>query len=883
MFRNALKQSSRTVGAISASGRIATRTAVPATFNAASRSVRSYASDAKASPTEVSSILEQRIRGVQEESGLAETGRVLSVGDGIARVHGMSNVQAEELVEFASGVKGMCMNLEAGQVGVVLFGSDRLVKEGETVKRTGEIVDVPVGMEMLGRVIDALGNPIDGKGPIKTTERRRAQLKAPGILPRQSVNQPVQTGLKSVDAMVPIGRGQRELIIGDRQTGKTAVALDAMLNQKRWNDGNDETKKLYCVYVAVGQKRSTVAQLVKTLEENDAMKYCIVVAATASEAAPLQYIAPFTETYRTIKSTMKLEFAPNLFETLSDPSPPSLSFFKSLPIVRGPFWAVYVVLMEKAGSAPKLYVGSGTSVAGGYKSRCETYLSGKTARMPIGVRRALKHGYAIAKFGCLCWCSVPPSSLVPRTRLRIIALEGIFTCLFFASRHYAMDWNWIGFMPWARSELLWVSLGTHLPFSEMVRGEMELSSEELDALEERRIARRNLRQLSWYYKQVETVPGYHAHRANIKAKWYEKNRLKGQAQLAASREKAKREKRYRCNPCDQNFPSPSGLARHRRGRLHLDKVNGVERIITPKIHTQNARFQRYIDDKRFYCVVHDHAFGSKQRLQKHLNSNLHRTSIGEYFRDNGKHAMIVFDDLSKQAVAYRQMSLLLRRPPGREAFPGDVFYLHSRLLERAAKMNDKLGGGSLTALPIIETQGGDVSAYIPTNVISITDGQIFLEAELFYKGIRPAINVGLSVSRVGSAAQLKAMKQVAGSLKLFLAQYREVAAFAQFGSDLDAATKQTLNRGERLTELLKQKQYSPMAVNEMVPLIYAGVNGHLDSVPVNKILQWEADFISHLKTNESDLLATIDKEGALSKDLEAKLKDVVTSFTKSFV
>jgi len=555
MFRNALRQSSRTVGAISASGRVATgRAAIPATFNAATKQVRGYASADKASPTEVSSILEQRIRGVQEESGLAETGRVLSVGDGIARVHGMSNVQAEELVEFASGVKGMCMNLEAGQVGVVLFGSDRLVKEGETVKRTGEIVDVPVGMELLGRVVDALGNPIDGKGPIKTTEKRRAQLKAPGILPRTSVNQPVQTGIKSVDAMVPIGRGQRELIIGDRQTGKTAVALDTMLNQKRWNDGNDETKKLYCVYVAVGQKRSTVAQLVKTLEENDAMKYTIIVAATASEAAPLQYIAPFT---------------------------------------------------------------------------------------------------------------------------------------------------------------------------------------------------------------------------------------------------------------------------------------GI--------------------------------------------------SMGEYFRDSGKHALIIFDDLSKQAVAYRQMSLLLRRPPGREAYPGDVFYLHSRLLERAAKMSAKHGGGSLTALPIIETQGGDVSAYIPTNVISITDGQIFLEAELFYKGIRPAINVGLSVSRVGSAAQLKAMKQVAGSLKLFLAQYREVAAFAQFGSDLDAATKQTLNRGERLTELLKQKQYSPMAVNEMVPLIYAGVNGHLDTVPVDKILTWEADFIAHMKTNESDLLATIDKEGALSKDLEAKLKSVVQAFTKSFL
>ncbi|KAG9514531.1 ATP synthase subunit alpha, partial [Aureobasidium melanogenum] len=547
MFRSALRQSARVATVAAASSRISAARAVAPVAN----SFRGYAD--KASPTEVSSILEQRIRGVQEESGLAETGRVLSVGDGIARVHGMANVQAEELVEFASGVKGMCMNLEAGQVGVVLFGSDRLVKEGETVKRTGEIVDIPVGMELLGRVVDALGNPIDGKGPIKSTERRRAQLKAPGILPRQSVSQPVQTGLKSVDAMVPIGRGQRELIIGDRQTGKTAVALDAMLNQKRWNNTGDESKKLYCVYVAVGQKRSTVAQLVQTLEENDAMKYSIVVAATASEAAPLQYLAPFT--------------------------------------------------------------------------------------------------------GC---------------------------------------------------------------------------------------------------------------------------------------------------------------------------------------------------------------------------------TMGEYFRDNGKHAVIVYDDLSKQAVAYRQMSLLLRRPPGREAYPGDVFYLHSRLLERAAKMNDKLGGGSLTALPIIETQGGDVSAYIPTNVISITDGQIFLEAELFYKGIRPAINVGLSVSRVGSAAQLKAMKQVAGSLKLFLAQYREVAAFAQFGSDLDAATKQTLSRGERLTELLKQKQYSPMAVNEMVPLIYAGINGHLDNVPVAKILQWEADFLNHLRTNEKAVLDQIDKEGALSKDLEAKLKELIQSFTSSF-
>ncbi|KAG6295749.1 Alpha subunit of the F1 sector of mitochondrial F1F0 ATP synthase [Claviceps aff. purpurea] len=551
MFRNALRQSTRAVGAVSAAGRVAVaRNAVPVAVTGLQ--ARSYAD--KASPTEVSSILEQRIRGVQEESGLAETGRVLSVGDGIARVYGLANVQAEELVEFASGVKGMCMNLEAGQVGVVLFGSDRLVKEGESVKRTGAIVDIPVGPEMLGRVIDALGNPIDGKGPINCKERRRAQLKAPGILPRKSVNEPVQTGFKSIDAMVPVGRGQRELIIGDRQTGKTAVCLDTILNQKRWNNGTDETKKLYCVYVAVGQKRSTVAQLVKTLEENDAMKYSIIVAATASEAAPLQYLAPFT----------------------------------------------------------------GATVA-------------------------------------------------------------------------------------------------------------------------------------------------------------------------------------------------------------------------------------------------------------------------EWFRDSGKHALVVYDDLSKQAVAYRQMSLLLRRPPGREAYPGDVFYLHSRLLERAAKLNISHGGGSMTALPIIETQGGDVSAYIPTNVISITDGQIFLESELFFKGIRPAINVGLSVSRVGSAAQLKAMKQVAGSLKLFLAQYREVAAFAQFGSDLDASTKQTLARGERLTELLKQKQYSPMAVNEMVPLIFAGVNGYLDKVPVDKVLRWESDYLAHLKTNEAELLATIEREGAISKETEAKLKDVTQSFIQSFL
>lgn len=514
-------------------------------------SARCYA--AKAQPTEVSSILEEKIRGVSDEAQLNETGRVLAVGDGIARVFGLNNIQAEELVEFASGVKGMALNLEPGQVGIMLFGSDRLVKEGEIVKRTGKIVDVPVGPGLLGRVVDALGNPIDGKGPIESVGTARAQVKAPGILPRRSVHEPVQTGLKAVDALVPIGRGQRELIIGDRQTGKTAVALDTILNQKRWNDGNDESKKLYCVYVAIGQKRSTVAQLVQTLEQHDALKYSIIVAATASEAAPLQYLAPFTA-----------------------------------------------------------------------------------------------------------------------------------------------------------------------------------------------------------------------------------------------------------------------------------------------------------------------------------------ASIGEWFRDNGKHALIVYDDLSKQAVAYRQLSLLLRRPPGREAYPGDVFYLHSRLLERAAKMSDKEGAGSLTALPVIETQGGDVSAYIPTNVISITDGQIFLEAELFYKGIRPAINVGLSVSRVGSAAQVKALKQVAGSLKLFLAQYREVAAFAQFGSDLDASTKQTLVRGERLTQLLKQSQYSPLAAEEQVPLIYAGVNGYLDNIDLGRIAEFESSFLAYLKSNHENILNDIRDKGELTKDLLATLKSATESFVATF-
>uniref|UniRef100_A0A8C2KNT6 ATP synthase subunit alpha n=1 Tax=Cyprinus carpio TaxID=7962 RepID=A0A8C2KNT6_CYPCA len=497
------------------------------------------------STAEVSSILEEKILGADTSADLEETGRVLSIGDGIARVYGLRNVQAEEMVEFSSGLKGMSLNLEADNVGVVVFGNDKLIKEGDIVKRTGAIVDVPVGEELLGRVVDALGNPIDGKGPLGSKQRRRVGLKAPGIIPRISVREPMQTGIKAVDSLVPIGRGQRELIIGDRQTGKTAIAIDTIINQKRFNDGTEEKKKLYCIYVAIGQKRSTVAQLVKRLTDTDAMKYTIVVSATASDAAPLQYLAPYS--------------------------------------------------------------------------------------------------------GC---------------------------------------------------------------------------------------------------------------------------------------------------------------------------------------------------------------------------------SMGEYFRDNGKHALIIYDDLSKQAVAYRQMSLLLRRPPGREAYPGDVFYLHSRLLERAAKMNDNFGGGSLTALPVIETQAGDVSAYIPTNVISITDGQIFLETELFYKGIRPAINVGLSVSRVGSAAQTRAMKQVAGTMKLELAQYREVAAFAQFGSDLDAATQQLLNRGVRLTELLKQGQYSPMAIEEQVAVIYAGVRGHLDKMDPSKITKFEKAFLQHVISQHQDLLTAIRTDGKISEASDTKLKQI---------
>ena len=503
--------------------------------------------------SEISSILKEQIKNFGQEAEVSETGQVLSIGDGIARVYGLDNVQAGEMVEFPHSIKGMALNLEVDNVGIVVFGEDREIKEGDIVKRTGAIVEVPIGKGLLGRVVDALGNPIDGRGPIEATERRRVDLKAPGILPRRSVHEPMQTGIKAIDALIPIGRGQRELIIGDRQTGKTAVALDTILNQKSINATGDESQKLYCIYVAIGQKRSTVAQFVKVLEENGALDYSIVIAATASDPAPLQYLAPYT--------------------------------------------------------------------------------------------------------GC---------------------------------------------------------------------------------------------------------------------------------------------------------------------------------------------------------------------------------AMGEFFRDNGMHSLIVYDDLSKQAVAYRQMSLLLRRPPGREAYPGDVFYVHSRLLERAAKLNSEHGAGSLTALPIIETQANDVSAYIPTNVISITDGQIFLESDLFYQGIRPAVNVGISVSRVGSSAQIKAMKQVAGSLKGELAQYREMAAFAQFGSDLDATTQRLLARGARLTELLKQPQFSPLKVEEQVVVIYAGTRGYLDAIPVGAIRRFEKEFLSVMHDGNQALLDDIRAKKTLDEAAEKALREALDKFSKTF-
>ncbi|RMD44198.1 hypothetical protein DV735_g980, partial [Chaetothyriales sp. CBS 134920] len=578
---------------------MATRAAAPAVFAAATKQVRCYAADAKATPTEVSSILEQRIRGVQEEAGLAETGRVLSVGDGIARVYGLSNVQAEELVEFSSGVKGMAMNLEAGQVGVVLFGSDRTVKEGDTVSRTGQIVDVPVGEALLGRVVDALGNPIDGKGPIKATERRRAQVKAPGILPRKSVNQPVQTGLKCVDAMVPIGRGQRELIIGDRQTGKTAVALDTILNQKRWNNGNDETKKLYCVYVAVGQKRSTVAQLVKTLEQNDAMKYSIVVAATASEAAPLQYIAPFTDEK---------------------------------------VWAVYLLLMEKPGSTAKVYVGSGTSSQSGVSARLSGYDRGN--RLPRFIKRALDEGYTFSSRGLLCWAHLPPPTLVYLARLYFLALEAIFCHAFFAAFETKLDGLWTALLPWRREEVNWLPLCSHTALMERPHGEAEhvMTEEQLEVYNRERLQRAK-EQMALRSKIAEDkertndLEGYLARKRREKLAWTNANRSKVNKIAAGVRARAIASRAHECKTCGVALASVTALAKHLASKAHEEQVR-LAASGTAKPVSEAALIARRFADKnkasrKHYCATCDRAFNIKGHLDKHLASKKHLTKVAE--------------------------------------------------------------------------------------------------------------------------------------------------------------------------------------------------------------------------------------------------------------
>ncbi|KAI9053898.1 hypothetical protein LZ554_002843 [Drepanopeziza brunnea f. sp. 'monogermtubi'] len=566
---------------------------------------------------------------------------------------------------------------------------------------------------------------------------------------------------------------------------------------------------------------------------------------------------------------------------------------------------VYAFLMVREESEVALYIGSGTDALRGCAKRMNDYSVEQHYKLPRLVRQAYERGFELCHIGVICWAPMPDVTLIPRARRRFVALEATFTNLFYSCVPTVMDDLWDSLVPWTRSEVVCTPLNTHSPLMEGAHGDIALSKEDLARAEADRKARMAQHSKTSYAKNWQKMRAQHDKertqdidafrlKKRIQTKsWTSRNREKTWEYFRRYRQRNVEQKRFSCSVCERVFINSDKLKRHMNTEVHKKAALGDQRQLTNKQRAAMESIARVRTQKRHHCVPCELTCATPSQLAIHNRNQKHAQNsqalmaiagctIGEWFRDNGKHALLVLDDLSKQAVAYRQMSLLLRRPPGREAYPGDVFYLHSRLLERAAKMSDKHGGGSLTALPVIETQGGDVSAYIPTNVISITDGQIFLEAELFYKGIRPAINVGLSVSRVGSAAQLKAMKQVAGSLKLFLAQYREVAAFAQFGSDLDAATKQTLNRGERLTELLKQKQYSPMAVNEMVPIIYAGVNGHLDSIPVAKILQWEADFLAHLKTNEADLLATIDKEGALSKDLEAKLKGIITTFTKSF-
>ncbi|KHN85015.1 ATP synthase subunit alpha, mitochondrial [Toxocara canis] len=773
-----------------------------ASTSALSTSARQCA--AAASGAEVSKILEDRILGQEVTINLEETGKVLSIGDGIARVYGLKNIQAEEMVEFDSGMKGMALNLDVDNVGVVVFGNDRRIREGDIVKRTGAIVDVPVGEALLGRVVDALGNPIDGKGPVKCKERSRVGIKAPGIIPRIGVREPMLTGVKAVDSLVPIGRGQRELIIGDRQTGKTAIAIDTIINQKRFNEGSDEKKKLYCIYVAIGQKRSTVAQIVKRLTDAGAINYTIIVSATASDAAPLQYLAPYSgcamgEYFR--------DHGKHALIIYDDLSKQAVAYRQMSLLLRRPpgreaypgdVFYLHSRLLERAakGMALNLDVDNVGVVVFGNDRRIRegdiVKRTGAIVDVPVGeallgrVVDALGNpidGKGPVKCKERSRVGIKAPGIIPRIGVREPMLTGV----------KAVD----SLVPIGRGQ------------RELIIGDRQTGKTAI---------------------AIDTIIN---------------------------------QKRFN------------------EGSDEKKKLYCIYVAIGQKRSTVAQIVKRLTDAGAINYTIIVSATASDAAPLQYL-APYSGCAMGEYFRDHGKHALIIYDDLSKQAVAYRQMSLLLRRPPGREAYPGDVFYLHSRLLERAAKMNESHGGGSLTALPVIETQAGDVSAYIPTNVISITDGQIFLETELFYKGIRPAINVGLSVSRVGSAAQTKAMKQVAGSMKLELAQYREVAAFAQFGSDLDAATQQLLSRGVRLTELLKQGQYVPMAIEEQVAVIYAGVKGHLDKLDPGLITKFEKEFLAHIQQTQQDLLKTIREEGSISPATDNRLKDLVTSFLAGF-
>ncbi len=815
---------------------------------------------------EISAILKDQIKNFGQEAEVSEVGQVLSVGDGIARVYGLDNVQAGEMVEFENGTRGMALNLEIDNVGIVIFGSDREIMEGQTVKRTGAIVDVPVGKGLLGRVVDALGNPIDGKGPIQSDERKRVDVRAPGIIPRKSVHEPMATGLKAVDALIPIGRGQRELIIGDRQTGKSAIILDTILNQKPLNAQPDEKIKLYCVYVAVGQKRSTVAQFVKVLEEQGALEYSIIVAATASDPAPMQFLAPFAG------CTMGEYFRDNGMHAVicyDDLSKQAVAYRQMSLLLRRPpgreaypgdVFYLHSRLLERAAKMNDEN-GSGSLTA---LPVVETQANDVSAYIPTNVI-SITDGQIFLETD-LFYQGIRPAVNVGLSVSRVGS----------AAQTKAMK------------KVAGKIKGELAQYREMAA--FAQFGSDLDATTQRLLARGA--RLTELLKQPQFSP------------------LKMEEQVCVIYAGV------------NGYLDPLPVARVRafesglltllgRGQRELiigDRQTGKSAIILDTILNQKPLNAQPDEKIKLYCVYV--AVGQKRSTVAQFVKVLEEQgaleysiivaatasdpapmqflapfagcTMGEYFRDNGMHAVICYDDLSKQAVAYRQMSLLLRRPPGREAYPGDVFYLHSRLLERAAKMNDENGSGSLTALPVVETQANDVSAYIPTNVISITDGQIFLETDLFYQGIRPAVNVGLSVSRVGSAAQTKAMKKVAGKIKGELAQYREMAAFAQFGSDLDATTQRLLARGARLTELLKQPQFSPLKMEEQVAVIYAGVNGYLDPLPVDRVRAFESGLLTLLHNQHADLLTSIGKSGDLSDADDAKLKGVVDGYAKTF-